>query len=94
MNHPALSFHFIDKKLERLNEVELFIQFSSVRSLSHVQLFATPWTAACQASLSVTNSWSLLKLISIESVMLFNHLILSSPSPPAFNLSQHQGLFQ
>ena len=79
MNHPALSFHFIDKKLERLNEVELFIQFSSVRSLSHVQLFATPWTAACQASLSVTNSWSLLKLISIESVMPSNHLILCCP---------------
>ena len=79
MNHPALSFHFIDEKLERLNEVELFIQFSSVQSLSHVQLFATPWTAACQASLSVTNSWSLLKLISIESVMPSNHLILCCP---------------
>ena len=48
----------------------------SVQSLSHVQLFATPWTAACQASLSITNSQSLLKLMSIESVMLSNHLIL------------------
>ena len=51
-------------------------QFSSVQSLSHVQLFATPWTAAHQASLSITNSQSLLKLMSIESVMLTNHLIL------------------
>ena len=53
--------------------------FSSVQSLSCVQLFATPWTAACQASLSVTNSWSLLKLVSIESVMPSNHLILCCP---------------
>ena len=70
------------------------IQFSSVQSLSHVQLFVTPWTAADQASLSITNSRSLLKLMSIESVMPSNHLILSSPSPPAFNLSQYQGLFK
>ena len=49
---------------------------SSVQSLSHVQLFETPQTAACQASLSITNSWSLLRLMSIESVMLSNHLIL------------------
>ena len=54
-------------------------QFSSVQSLSHVQLFATPWTAACQASLSITNSRSLLKLMSIESVMPSNHLILCCP---------------
>jgi len=52
---------------------------SSVQSLSHVQLFATPWTAACQASLSITNSWSLLKLMSIELVMPSNHLILCRP---------------
>ena len=52
---------------------------SSVQSLSHVQLFATPWTTAHQASLSVTNSWSLLKLMSIESVMVSNHLILYRP---------------
>ena len=49
--------------------------YSSVQPLSHVQLFATPWTAPCQASLSITNSWSLLKLMSIESVM---HLTISS----------------
>ena len=54
-------------------------QFSSVQLLSHVQLFVTPWTAAHYASLSVTNSWSLLKLMSIESVMPSNHLILCHP---------------
>ena len=49
--------------------------------LSHVQLFVTPRTAACQASLSITNSWSLLKLLSIDSVMPSNHLILCPPLP-------------
>ena len=52
---------------------------SSVQSLSHVQLFKTPWTAAHQASLSITNPWNLLKLMSIESVMPSNHLILCHP---------------
>ena len=51
----------------------------SVQSLSHVQLFATPWTAACQTSLSIINSLSLLKLMSIESVMPSNHRILGRP---------------
>ena len=54
-------------------------EFSSVQSLSCVRLFATPWTAARQASLSITNSRSLLKLMSIESVMPSNHLILCHP---------------
>ena len=54
-------------------------EFSSVQLLSCVQLFATPWTAAHQASLSITNSWSLLKLMSIQSVMPSNHLILCHP---------------
>ena len=54
-------------------------QFSSVHLLSHVQVFATPWTAARQASLSITNSQSLLKLMSTESVMPSNHLILCRP---------------
>ena len=54
-------------------------QFSSVQSLSRVRLSATPWTAARQASLSITNSWSLLKLLSVESVMPSNHLILCHP---------------
>ena len=59
--------------------MSLYIQFSSVQSLSSVQLFATPWTAACQASLSITNSRSLHKLMSIESVMPYNYLILCCP---------------
>ena len=53
--------------------------FSSVQPLSRVRLFVTPWTAAGQASLSITNFWSLLKLVSIESVMPFNNLILCHP---------------
>ena len=80
---------------------------SSVQMLSHVRLFVTPWTAARQASLSITNSRSLLKLMSIESVMPSNHLILCSPLlllplmfpssgvsqvPPKFLLYPHQGL--
>ena len=55
------------------------ISFSSVQSLSHLQLVVTAWTAAHQASLAITNSWSLLKLMSIESVMPTNHLILCHP---------------
>ena len=54
-------------------------QFSSVQSLSHVRLLVTPWTAACQASLSITNSQSLPKPMSIELVMPSNHLILCCP---------------
>ena len=54
-------------------------QFSSVQSLTHVRLFMTPWTTACQALLSITNSLSLLKLMSIERVMPSNHLILCPP---------------
>ena len=55
------------------------LQFSSVQLLSHVRLFVTPWTASRQASLSITNSQSLLKLMSIESVMPSSHLILRRP---------------
>ena len=55
------------------------VQFSSVQSLSRVQLFATPWTAACQASLSITSSRSLLRFMSIESVRSSSHLILCHP---------------
>ena len=54
-------------------------KISSLQSLSRVQLFATPWTTACQASLSITNSWSLLKLMFIELVMPSSHLILCCP---------------
>ena len=63
-----------------------------VQLLSCVQLFATQWTAAHQASLSITISRSFLRFMSIEFMMLSNHLI--PPSPPALSLSQHQGLFQ
>ena len=64
------------------------VQFSYIQSLSRVQLFATPWTAASQASLSITNSWSLFKLTSIKSVMPSNHLILYHPLlfPPSIFL--------
>ena len=55
------------------------VQFSSVQLFSHVPLLATPWTAACQASMSITNSWSLLELMSIDSVMPSNHVILCCP---------------
>ena len=65
-----------------------------VQLFSSVRLFATPWTAAPQASLSFTISPSLLKLMSIELVIPPNHLhLLSSPSPPAFSLSHLQGPF-
>ena len=61
---------------------QLFVRppkLSSIKSLTHVRLFATPWTAASQASLSITNSWNLPKLISIDSVMPSNYLILCHP---------------
>ena len=61
-------------------------EYQSVQSLSHVQLFATPWTAARQASLSITNSWNLLKLMSIELVMPSNHLILCCPLLPLLSI--------
>ena len=65
------------------------ISFSSVWLLSHVQVFATPWTAALQVSLSITNSQSLLKLTSIELVMPSNHFILCRPLllPPSIFFS-------
>ena len=68
------------------------VQFSSFQLLSRVRLFATPWIAACQASLSITNSRSLLKLMSIESMMPSNHLILCHPllllppTPPSIRI--------
>ena len=70
------------------------LEFSSVQSLSPVWLFATPWTAARQASLSITNSWNLLKFMSVESAMPFNYLILCHPLLFLPCLSQHQGPFQ
>ena len=61
------------------NTSNLLVHFRSVQSLSHVQFFVTPWTAACQASLSIINSRSLLKLTSVKSVMPSNHLVLCRP---------------
>ena len=67
--------------------------FNSVQLLSHVQLFATPQTAACQASLSIINSeLAPTRVHRVGDAIQPSHP-LSSPSPPAFNLSQHQGLF-
>ena len=60
-------------------KIDPSVQFSSFQSLSRIQLFMTPWTAACQDSLSITNSWSLFKLISMESMMPSNHFILCPP---------------
>ena len=94
-----VEYFWSDKDVPYLNLVItlMYNWFSSIQ-FSHSVMsdsFAIPWTAACQASLSVTSSRSLLKLMSIESVMPSNHLILCRPlSPPIFNLSQHQGLFQ
>ena len=82
----CLSWKGIEYHSLELWLMELF-SVSSVPSLGCVQLFVTPGTAAHQASLSITSFWSLLKLMSIESVMPSNHLILLFPSPPAFNLS-------
>ena len=72
-------YYFFPHKLALVVLGNLSVQFSSVQLLSRVQLFATPWTAACQASLSKTNSWSLLRLMSTESMMPSNHLILCHP---------------
>ena len=70
-------------RVEHLKSLSTFIftvsSISSVQPLSRVWLFATPWTEARQASLSITNSWNLLKLMSIESVMPSNHLTLCHP---------------
>ena len=74
---------------------EFKYQYRSVQSLSHDWLFAIKWTAARQASLSITlsNSWNLLKLIQVGVAIQPLHPLLS-PSPPFFSLSQHQGLFE
>ena len=79
-------FFWTPRKVLRSSQAVIFCKvqgkrttFSSVQSLSHVWLFATPWTAACQASLSITNSQSLLKLMSIELVVPSNHLIPCRP---------------
>ena len=69
---------------------------SSVQALSHVRIFATPWTVACQASLSITNSWNLPKLMCIESVMpsshliLYHSLLLLPPIPPSIRVFSNE----
>ena len=73
LKSPALASGFFTTSATW--EAPEYSQFSSVQSLSHVQLFVTPWTAACQTSLSITNFQSLLKLMSIELVMSSNHPI-------------------
>ena len=73
-----MTFLFLKTQTHFL-KTQIHSQFSSVQKLSRVQLFVTPWTVAHQAFLSITNSCSMLKLISIESVMPFNHLILCLP---------------
>ena len=77
----------LDLAVETNGDLKLPSQFSSVQLLSRIQLFSIPWTAACQTSLSITNFWSLLRLLCIESVMPSNHLILCRPlllSPSIF----------
>ena len=70
----------LPRKFRKICFKEVYpVQFRSVQSLSHVRLFVTPWAAACQASLSINNSWSLTKLMSIESVMPSSRLILCHP---------------
>ena len=81
-----LSFWDHQCKVQRIFSVRIINNLSSVHSLSRVRLFATPWTVARQASLSITNSQSLRKLMSIELLMPSNHLILCRPLllPPIF----------
>ena len=83
---------YLMKKISVLRHIR---DSSLVQTLSHVRLFATPWTSACQASLSITNSLTLLKthVYWISDAIQPPHPLLS-PSLPAFNLSQHQSLFQ
>ena len=75
----ALATKQQQKLLKYFNWFYISVQFSSVQLLSHVWLFATPWISACQASLSITNSRSSLRLTSIEPVMPSSHLILCRP---------------
>ena len=72
-------YHFLFYKVCLSHQIVLSFEHSQFSHSSCVQIFPIPWTAACQASLSITNSWSLLKLMSIESVIPPNHLILCCP---------------
>ena len=81
-------------QLQVLFLLSVSVQFSSVQSLSCVCLFATPWTAACQDSLFITKSWSLLTHVHWVGDAIWPSHPLWSPSPPAFNLSRYPGLFK
>ena len=91
----------LDWLLSLANKKRLYLltQFSAVQSLSRVRLFETPWTIACQTSLSIINSRNSLKLTSIKSVMPSNHLILChpllllSPLPPSFRVFANESTF-
>ena len=86
--------HRVVVKFEFVNICKPLRKFSSVQLLSHFRIFATPWTAAYQASLSITNSWSLPKFMSIESMMPSNHLILCHPLSCFFQSFPTSGSFQ
>ena len=93
--HPSGSSQCTSPSILSYSNFYIFLyQFSSVQSLSCIWLFLTPWNAACQASLSITSSRSSLKLMSIESVIPSNHLILCHPLlllhliPPSISLFQ------
>ena len=87
--------HVLGKSLDLdFEALGLNIQFSSVQSLSRVLLFATPWIPAPQASLSISNSESLLKLMSIKPLMLSNHLIFHSPFSSHLQSFPGSGSFQ
>ena len=90
LNHSRGGLHLITFNLMTIGKIRCS---SSVQSLSRVQLFATPCTAACQASLSITNSWSPPKHVHLVSDAIQSSHPLSSPSP-SLNLSQYQGLFK
>ena len=88
------------RHMKRCSELLISIQFSSVQSLSRVRLFVTPWITALQASLSITNSWSLLKFMSIKLVIPSSHLILCRPLfhlppiPPSIRVFSNESTLQ
>ena len=96
----ATHWHRVDLTCDQWTEgrvvvaVCVSIQLSSVQSLSCVRVFATPWITAHQASLAITSFWSFQTHVHWVSDAIQPSNPLSSPSPPALNLSQHQGLFQ
>ena len=94
-DEPTWIYH--DQKYPQFTlgfSLDVLLLFSSIQSLSRVRLFATPWIAAHQTSLSITKSWSSFKHVHWISDAIQPSHPLSSPSPPALNSSQHQSLFQ